>query len=204
MANTATQFGFRHIGYLPGSAFDMAPSTRGILKTYSTVIGFGDPVQKTNATSAYIVQGNASTTGPIEGIFVGCTYVPSAGGSPVWSPCWPGVAAAADATAYVIDAPNAKFLVASYSAAITTANIGAAANYTFGGLTATTLGAGLSVCTLDPGSIATTSGTAITNLPFKIVNVYQGIGNGSDTTSNYNWVEVTFNAQTWKTMQAWG
>jgi hypothetical protein len=207
MANTQATFGFKHVGYLSGYAPDYQQSTRGILKTYSTVIGFGDPVQKTNATSAYIVQGNAATTGPIEGIFVGCTFQ-IAGQAPTWSPFWPGSTAAADATAYVIDAPGALFLAATLLTAVVSSNLGAAINYTFGGLTATTVGQGFSVATLDQASIGTTSGTTITNLPFKIVSLYGGgtggSGNGSDSTTNYNWVVVTFNAQTWKTMQAWG
>lgn len=201
MANTAAQFGFRHIGYLPGYAPDYQQSTRAILKTYSTVIGFGDPVQKANATSPYIVQGNASTTQPIEGIFVGCVYTPT-NGIPTWSPGWPGNTVSADATAYVIDAPGALFLAASNLTAITTANLGANINYTTA--TASTTGGMLSTATLDQSSIATTSGTTMSNLPFKLVSLYQGVGNGSDPTTSFNWAVVTFNAQIWKTLQGWG
>jgi hypothetical protein len=42
---------------------------------------------------------------------------------------------------------------------------------------------------------ATTTGTTASALPFKIVSLYQGIGNGSDPASNYNWVVVGFNQQ---------
>jgi len=33
------------------------------------------------------------------------------------------------------------------------------------------------------------------SLPFQIVQLYQGIGNGSDPTTAYNWAVVTFNNQ---------
>ena len=197
MANTQSVFGFRHIGYLSGGAPDYQQSTRGILSTYSTVIGFGDPVQKTNATSAYIVRGVGGTaaagTAIIQGIFVGCHYNPSGGGAQVWSPYWPG-AQASDGVAYVIDAPNATFLVASLLTAIVTGNIGQ--NFGFNIGTASSTGGGFSGASLDQSTA-----TAITTtLPFKLVSMYNGVGNGSDPTTSYNWVVVTFNNQIYNTL----
>lgn len=192
MANTQAQFGFKHIGYLSGAGVDYQQQPRLILKTYSTAIGFGDPVMRTNATSAYIVRGDASTTGPIEGIFVGCQFTLS-GGTPQWSPFWPGSTAAADATGYVIDAPNALFLAATLLTAIVTANIGNVVNYTTG--TPSTVGGGYSIATLDQSTLSTAGGTTMSAMPFKVVQLYQGIGNGSDPSSNYNWVVVKFNNQ---------
>jgi hypothetical protein len=201
VANTATQFGFRHIGYLPGGAPDYQQSTRVILSTYSTAIGFGDPVQKTNATSQYIVRGAGGTaatgTAIIEGIFVGCEYTPSGGlGIPQWSPYWPG-AASADAKAYIIDAPNALFLVATGTTAVATAGIGGLYGFDVG--TVSTTGGGFSGATLN-ATVSTSAGS----LPFKMVSLYQGVGNGSDPTTAYNWVVVTFNNQQWKTTSAGG
>lgn len=198
MANTQAAFGFKHIGYLSGGAPDYQQQTRLILSTYSTKIYFGDPVQKTNATSNYIVQGVGGTaaagTAIIQGIFVGCQYTPSGGlGIPQWSPYWPG-AAAADATAYVIDAPNALFLVASLSTAIVTGNIGQ--NFGFNIGTGSTSGGGFSGATLDQS----TATAVTTTLPFKLVSMYNGVGNGSDPTTSYNWVVVTFNNQIYKTL----
>jgi hypothetical protein len=134
------------------------------------------------------------------GIFVGCTFVNSSGETK-FSPFWPGVASSQDATAYVIDAPNAKFLVASFATAITSASIGNLATFT-GGVFATT-GQGISIATLDQATATAAAGTAASNLPFKIVGVYKGIGNGSDVTSNYNWVEVAFNNQAYRSMVGW-
>ena len=44
MANVATQFGFKHQGYLGGGAVDYQPTPYPIRSGYSTVINFCDPV----------------------------------------------------------------------------------------------------------------------------------------------------------------
>jgi hypothetical protein len=199
VANTAAQFGFRHIGYLSGGAPDYQQVTRAIQSTLATKIGFGDPVMKVNSTSMYITQmpGASVTVQPMEGIFVGCQFTPSGGlGIPQWSPFWPG-AASADAIAYIVDAPNALFLVAALQTAIVTANVGQLVNFTTG--TPSVVGAGLSIATIDQ-STATSSGTTASALPFKVVGLYQGIGNGSDPTTNFNWAVVTFNNQKNRTL----
>jgi hypothetical protein len=200
MANTQAQFGFKHIGYLSGAGPDYQQQTRAILKTNLTAIGFGDPVQRTNATSPYIVRGDASTTQPIEGIFVGCTYQVS-GQAQVWSPFWPGVTAASDPVAYVIDAPNALFLAATLLTAIVSSNIGNVVNYTTG--TPSIVGGGYSIATLDQATLSTAGGTTMSAMPFKVVSLYQGIGNGADAASNFNWVVVKFNNQIFNTNTGW-
>ena len=203
MANQQTQFGFRHIGFLPGGAPDYQQLPVAIQSTYSTVIGFGDAVIKSATGGNYIIPATAAlaTAAAIRGIFVGCYFTPTSGLQvPQWSPYWPGSTVASDAVGYVIDAPNALFLVAAYSVAIVTANIGQAINFTTGGNTVTTSGMGLSRMTVDQATIATTAtGSTLVALPFKIVQLYQGLGNGSDPTTNYNWCVVTFNSQQWKT-----
>lgn len=197
MANTQSVFGFRHIGFLSGGAPDYQQSTRLILSTNTTKIYFGDPVQKVNATSAYIQQGVGGTaaagTAIIQGIFAGCEYTPSGGGTRAWSPYWPG-AASADATAYVIDAPNALFLVAALNTAIVTGNIGQLFGFNIG--TGSTSGGGFSGASLDQS----TATAVTTTLPFKLVSMYQGVGNGSDPTTSYNWVVVSFNNQIYRTL----
>ena len=200
MANTAAQFGFKHIGYLSGGAPDYQQSTYTIQKTNATAIGFGDPVVAAATTgSPYILQATPSlaTASPILGIFVGCTFINTAN-QQQWSPFWPGVTSGADATAYVIDAPNAKFLVATFATAITSANIGFVANFT-GGVFSTT-GQGYSIATLDQATATAAGGTAASSLPFRIVGLYPGVGNGADSTSNFNWVVVTFNNQIFRSM----
>lgn len=200
VANIQAQFGFKHIGFLSGFAPDYQMTTRSIQSTYATAIGLGDPVAKVNATSAYIGQAanTISTTQILEGVFAGCTYVPSGGGPPTWSPYWPG-AQNSNGTAYLIDSPGALFLVAALQTAITSANIGQAINFTTGA--PTTTGGGFAIATVDQ-STATSANATSAALPFKVQGLYPGIGNGSDPTTNYNWVVVTFNNQRWKALTA--
>jgi len=189
MANVQSAFGFRHIGYLSGGGPDYQLATRAIQSTNTTKIYFGDPVIK-GANSAYILQAaTATNTTVLEGIFQGCTYTP-AGGTTTWSPFWPG-AAAADATAYVINAPNALFLAAALNTAISSAAIGEGITFNLG--TGSTTGGGFSGATVDQSTLTTNS-----NAAFQIVSLYPGIGNGSDPTTAYNWVVVAFNNQRFK------
>ncbi len=197
MANTQATFGFRHIGFLPGAAPDYQLSHAPILATYSTNIGVGDPVMKTSGSSPYIIQatGALATTAPIMGIYQGCQYVPT-GSYPQPNTFWPG-SSAANGTAYIINAPSAIFLVATLQTAITSGLIGNVVNFTTG--QCGTAGGGFSVATVDQAT-ATSTGTTVSQLPFKIVSLYEGVGNGSDPTSNYNWVVVSFNNQTYRTL----
>jgi hypothetical protein len=192
MANTQAQFGFQHFGYLPGGSADYQLSKYQIQSSYATKIYFGDPVIK-SAASPYIRPATAGTaTGTaIVGIFYGCQYTPT-GGTPTWSPWFPA-SVAADATAYVIDAPNALFKVAALLTPIPATAIGANVGYS-SGAGGTTVGGGFSTYVVDEVVFTTSD-----QFPFKIVSMYPGIGNGSDTTTNYNWVIVGFNLQTYKT-----
>jgi hypothetical protein len=194
MANTATQFGFRHIGYLSGGAPDYQLATRNIQSSYATAIFFGDPVVKT-ATTGYIIPdilGSGNLTA-IEGIFYGCTYVPAGGGAPVWSPAFPG-STKTDATAYVMNAPNALFVAAAYSASFTAGNIGANAGYTAASFTGSLTGGMLSIFTMNQSTLTTGVGA------MQVVDLWsnRGIGNGADSTTNFGWVVVTFANQRYR------
>src|SRR4029077_14476610 len=148
MSNTQAQFGFQHIGYLPGSAPDMAPTRRMIQSTYATAIFFGDPVVK-SAASPYIIPatGTGSQTA-CAGIFAGCYYTPKGQSFPSFAPWYPGVAGAADTTALIIDAPGAMFRVAALLTAVPSSAIGANIGWSTGA-GGTTLGAGYSTFTVD-------------------------------------------------------
>jgi hypothetical protein len=197
MSNTAATFGFRHVGYLSGNAVDYQLATRLIASSNTTSIYFGDPVVKV-ATTQYIAQAANNTT-VLEGIFQGCMLIPSTGGAPTFSPYYPG-AAGADVTAYVMNAPGALFMAAATNTNIPNTAIGENIGFSIG--TGSTFGGCFSGATLDQSTISTTN-----TLPFQIVALYGstnatgsintgnfgGVGNGSDTTSAYNWVVVTFN-----------
>ena len=196
MANTAAKFGFKHIGYLPGSAADYQLSTRLISSANTTSIYFGDPVDKV-ANTQYI-KAQTSTTGIAQGIFQGCILIPSTGGAPTYSPFYPG-AAGADVTAYVQDSESALFMAAAFSTNISSTAIGNGISFTTGA--GSTFGGGFSGYTLDQATINTT-----TLSPFQVVGLFGmggnfgGVGNGSDFTSANNFVIVTFNNERFKTL----
>jgi len=189
MANTQSAYGFRHIGFTSGGSPDYQLATALISSANTTKIYRGDPVVKI-ASSAYIGQG-ADVTTTLVGIFDGCVYIPVGGGTPIWSPFWPGTAAS-DATAYVINAPNALFLAATLLTSIVASNIGENVGYAIG--TGSTVGGGFSGATIDQSTLATTL-----TLPFQVYSLFQGIGNGADTTTNYDWAVVTFQNQRLRT-----
>jgi hypothetical protein len=162
-----------------------------ILSANATKIFRGDPVCLDPTTGA-VVQG-ANNVSTLFGIFDGCMYTP-VGGTPVWSPFWPG-AAGGPATAYVINAPNALFMAACLNTSLVTANIGENVGFTIGaGNTAT----GVSAATIDQNSHNTTL-----TLPFQIVDLgskYLAPGqNGADVSTPFAWAVVTFNNQMFKT-----
>jgi hypothetical protein len=188
MANTQAQFGFQHFGYLPGGAADYQMSKYLVQKSFASAIYFGDPVIK-SASSQYITlaTGTGNLTALV-GIFQGCQFTPT-NGAPQWSPFWPGTTQAADATAYVIDAPNALFRAAALLTPVPATAIGQNVGFSTGA-GGTTVGAGFSTYVVDQSTL-TTGSTA----PFQVYSMFPGVGNGSDTTTNYNWVIVTFNQQ---------
>jgi hypothetical protein len=187
MANTNAPFGFRQIKGT-GSVPTYEQSTRVIDKDNTTAIFYGDAVIP--LTTGYIAQATASTV-RMEGIFVGCKYLSVSQKRTVWSNFWPGSDAAEDVEAYVVDDPNAQFLVQSSDGGgtdpVAFANIGEYINIAVGtGNTAT----GISGMTVDVNTLATTA-----TLPFRIVGLVQNPpgANGTDIASEYNQVIVAFN-----------
>lgn len=191
MANTQAQFGFQHIGYISGGAADYQMNSQyQIQSSYATAILNGTPMVK-SASSQYIIPatgtGNLTT---IVGVFYGADYTP-VGGIPSFAPFWPA-AAAADGKAHLIDSPLAMFKVAALLTAVPATAIGQNIGFSTGTV-GTTIGAGFSGYVVDQGTLTTGP-----SAPFTVHSMYPGIGNGSDTTTNYNWVVVTFNNQRFK------
>jgi hypothetical protein len=199
MANTFAPFGFRKIGVSNGAAPTFALSKRRIASGNSTAIYLGDPVMPVvSSANGYITQGVVGTT-RLDGIFWGCKYLSVARKQTVWSNYWPGSDANGDVEAYVIDDPNARFVVQVGPSGNTTAAItgtvtsftsskqGQYANFALGtGSTAT----GVSGAYLDASTINTT-----VTLPFIITDYVTDPpgSNGADPTSANLWVIVGFN-----------
>lgn len=182
MPNTNAPFGFRQYSGT-GSAPTYEQNVRKIASNNTTAIFFGDAVIP--LATGYITQATASTV-QLAGIFAGCKYLSTSQKRTVWSNYWPGSDATGDVEAYVIDDPNAKFIVQGGGAAVGFDAIGAniQINVSTAGNTAT----GISGMFVD--SVNTTA-----TLPFKVVGLVQDPpgANGTDVTSAYNQIIVQFN-----------
>ena len=194
MANTNAPFGFSQYQGGAGGAPTFAQTVRRIAST-SGAIYFGDPVMpKTGTANGYIVQASPGAT-TLAGIFIGCQYVSVSQKRTVWSNYWPGNSDAnGDVIAYVVDDPNARFVVMGNSttfnisgtlSAYGSSPVGKYAQFNIGtGNTAN----GISGAYLD--SVATTA-----TFPFIVVDLITAPpgANGADPTTAYNWVVVGFN-----------
>jgi hypothetical protein len=186
VANTLALFGFSPEGTVGGSTPNFRLSKRLVASTNTTAIYKGDAVVPvTSTTTGYITQATASTVA-LAGIFWGCTYTSLSRGSRVWSPYWPGSDANGDVTAYVLDDPQMVFVVQSSQStpiALTSLNQNVQLS----------VGTGNTYTGLSGMGITTPANTA--TLPFTITGFVQdptGL-NGTDITTAFNWVLVTFN-----------
>ena len=191
MANTFAPFGFRQY-----SGTGSAPTYEqvAVVIGYNTTnIFFGDPVEPVN--DGTVTQGDGTTAAAgIAGIFVGCKYLSTSQKRVVWSQYWPGSDATGDVIAYVIDDPNARFVVMGNS---TTFNIGGTLS-TFtsspvGKYAQFAIGSGNSSTGIS-GAYLNSVGTTVT-FPFVVVDLITSPpgANGADPTTAYNWVVVGFN-----------
>ena len=194
MANTLAPFGFSPTGTLSGAAPNFRISKRLIASTYTTAIYKGDAVMPTTSSATgYVIQ-YATGSVPVVGVFWGCQYLSISQGRRVWSAFWPGSDANGDVTAWVIDDPDATFIVQSgyATAAIGQSNlnqnvsiIASPVGNTYTGLSG-----------MSTGAAATTSTYPFTILDFITSPPGQ---NGTDQTTPYNWLVVGFNNQIFRT-----
>lgn len=192
MANTNAPFGFRqYSGTGASPTYEQIPV---VIAYNAGAIFNGDPVEPT--ADGTVVQGDGTTAAAgIAGIFVGCKYLSVSQKRTVWSNYWPGtdVAATQVVEGYIINDPNAKFLVQavdSISGGITQVGVGATAGYTIGSGNVNT---GISAATLS--DIGPTTAT----LPFRIVSlVTQPPGANGTELATSNYVIVAFNNVTTK------
>lgn len=185
MANVAAPFGFSPEGTVGGSTPNFRISKRLIASTNATAIFTGDAVVPvTSSVTGYITQATAGTVA-LAGIFWGCKYLSVSQQRTVWSRMWPGADANGDVTAYVIDDPQAQFVVQAGASAIGMSALNKNVQLAVGTGNTTTGQSGMSIA-----SPATTP-----TLPFTITGFVQDPpgANGTDITTGYNLVLVTFN-----------
>ena len=193
MANTNSPFGFLQYYGGAGGAPTFSQTERRIASTNTTPIFFGDPVMPVIGTAnGYITQAAAGTT-TLAGVFVGCKYLSVSQKRTVWSRYWPGSDASGDVYAYVIDDPNARFLVMSSWASPLATSLTTFGTSPVGQYCQFAIGTG-NTNTGSSGAYVSTLGTTIT-YPFIVADlqVFPPGSNGTDPTTQYYNVIVGFN-----------
>jgi len=169
MANTNKAFGFRPVGKV-GSGYDgQGQNSYPIEANYNTAIYQGDSV---TLSGGYLT---VATTGPLLGVFMGCQYTDPTTGKPTWKNYYPASTNASDIVAFVVDDPNAEFVVQCSGTAAATCRGRNATIVTSTSGSATT---GVS------GQQVSAPATGNATHPWKVVAVYEADGN-DDVASDY-------------------
>jgi hypothetical protein len=175
MANVSEKFGLRPYRKLDGTPLVGAQNRYTIASGHTTAIFQGDMVIP--LTSGNIDRHTAGNATAILGVFNGCFYTDPTTQKPTYRNYYPGGIAASDITAFVVDDPDAVFLVDA-DAAFTRA--GLFANYSVTNTTGVTQ-TGLSKVQLD----VATAGTA-TTFAVQAIDISQDPDNSDTATSNAN------------------
>ena len=109
MANVSEKFGLRPYRKLDGTPLVGAQNRYTIASGYATAIYQGDLVEP--LTSGNIQKHGANTSDAVVGVFNGCFYTDPTTQKPTFKNFYPGGIAASDITAFVIDDPDAVFLI---------------------------------------------------------------------------------------------
>ena len=109
MSNELEKFGLRPYRKLDGTPLVGAQNRYTVANNYGTAIFQGDMVIPVTGGNIERYPGNTSTA--VVGVFNGCFYTDPTTQKPTFSNYYPGSVAAADITAFVVDDPDAVFLV---------------------------------------------------------------------------------------------
>ena len=175
MANVSEKFGLRPYRKLDGTPLVGAQNRYTIASGYATAIYQGDLVQPTAAGN--IERHTANTSDAVVGVFNGCFYTDPTTQKPTYKNYYPGSIAASDITAFVVDDPDAVFLIDA-DEAFTRANL--FANYSVTNTTGVTQ-TGISKVQLDVSA----TGTAATFV-VQAIDISQDPDNSDTATSNAN------------------
>lgn len=141
MANTNAPFGFRQYrGRGSTPSYEQVTFKNGGIDYNATVIYYGDPVVRVGTGDGTIKQAAGAAGGStvtMAGIFHGCKYLSTVTKKTEWSNYWPGgspVTSGNQSTieAYVINDPNAQFVVQSDSTGVAQADVGANFDFNIG------------------------------------------------------------------------
>ena len=175
MANVVEKYGLRPYRKLDGTPLVGAQNRYTIASNHTTAIFQGDLVIP--LTAGNIDRHTANNSAAVIGVFNGCFYTDPTTQKPTFSNSYPGSIAASDITAFVVDDPDAVFLMDA-DAAFTRADLYQNYSVTTGSGNTTT---GISEVQLD----VSVSGT---NASFVIqaIDISQDPDNSDTTTANAN------------------
>ena len=109
MANVVEKFGLRPYRKLDGTPLVGAQNRYTIASSYATAIFQGDLVIP--VTGGNIERHTAGNSTSVVGVFNGCFYTDPTTQKPTFSNYYPGGVTASDITAFVVDDPDAVFLM---------------------------------------------------------------------------------------------
>ena len=175
MANVSEKFGLRPYRKLDGTPLVGAQNRYTIASGYATAIYQGDLVEP--LTSGNIQKHGANTSDAVVGVFNGVFYTDPTTQKPTFKNFYPGGIAADDITAFVIDDPDAVFLVDA-DEAFTRADL--FKNYSVTNTTGVTA-TGISKAQLD----VSVSGTA-TTFVIQAIAISQDPDNSDTASANAN------------------
>ena len=175
MANVVEKFGLRPYRKLDGTPLVGAQNRYTIASNHTTAIFQGDLVIP--LTAGNIDRHTANNSAAVIGVFNGCFYTDPTTSKPTFRNSYPGSIVASDITAFVVDDPDAVFLLDA-DAAFTRADLYQNYSVTTGSGNTTT---GISEVQLD----VSVSGT---NASFVIqaIDISQDPDNSDTTTANAN------------------
>jgi hypothetical protein len=175
MANVSEKFGLRPYRKLDGTPLVGAQNRYTIASGYGTAIYQGDLVEPLGTGN--IQKHGANTSDAVVGVFNGCFYTDPTTQKPTFSNHYPGGIAASDITAFVVDDPDAVFLIDA-DQAFTRADL--YKNYSVTNTTGVT-STGISKAQLDVSN----SGVAATFV-IQAIDISQDPDNSDTGTSNAN------------------
>ena len=175
MANVSEKFGLRPYRKLDGTPLVGAQNRYTIASGYATAIYQGDLVEP--LTSGNIQKHGANTSDAVVGVFNGVFYTDPTTQKPTFKNFYPGGIAADDITAFVIDDPDAVFLVDA-DAAFTRADL--YKNYSVTNTTGVTA-TGISKAQLDVSVSGVTATFAI-----QAIDISQDPDNSDTSNANAN------------------
>jgi Tfp pilus assembly protein PilE len=175
MANVSEKFGLRPYRKLDGTPLVGAQNRYTIASNYGTAIFQGDLVVPVAAGN--IERHTAGTSDAVVGVFNGVFYTDPTTQKPTYKNYYPGSVVASDITAFVVDDPDAVFLMDA-DEAFTRANL--YANYSVTNTTGVTQ-TGISKVQLDVSATGTASTFVV-----QAIDISQDPDNSDTATSNAN------------------